>query len=156
MRRFRFRLESVLRYRRRIEEIKEASFARAHRNRLIAEARAAEMERTRERVSSMELGVDLDTRRQRELYLMRLDDMIAAQRQLVEILMRDEDAAREEWLAARREVKALEELRERALRRHEKEVLREEQRELDEWAILTRKPSPQPSPLGREREVRHA
>ncbi|MEP0766249.1 MAG: flagellar export protein FliJ [Fimbriimonadia bacterium] len=154
MRKFRFRLESVLRYRRRIEEMKESAFARAHRNRLIAEAQAADLERTRQTVATMELGVDLETRRRREIYLIRLDDLIAAQHQLVEILMRDEDAARKEWLAARREVKALEELRARALRRHEAEVLREEQRDLDEWAILTRKPSPQPSRLGRERKTR--
>ena len=145
MRKFRFRLESVLRYRRRIEEMKESAFARAHRNRLIAQAREAELVCTRQTMSNRELGVDLDTRRRRELYLTRLDEMIAAQRQLVGIVVRDEEVAREEWLAARREVKALEELEARALRRHEAEAAREEQHDLDEWAILARTRS------GRER-----
>lgn len=137
MRRFEFRLEKVLEYRRLQEgwakdALREAQAALAESERAlerILREREVALER---RPESVETFIDLDS------YVTRLEDDAEAQRSVVAILADEVERARQEWMAARRALQTMEKLRDREYEQWESELQREEQKALDEWTNTRR------------------
>lgn len=73
-----------------------------------------------------------------ERYLTRLDDDQRAIQAAVSVLEGEEEIARQEWLAKKRDAEALDKLREKALVEWNMEQEREDQKALDEWAVTRR------------------
>jgi flagellar FliJ protein len=136
VRRFRFRLESVLRHRLQIEEKKERAFVEAQQRRRAAQRVLRQLEAEVMRVRQVDPGLDLRWLEWREQYVVRLRDRMAAQEQVISLLAQEEEQRRQEWLEARRDRQVLDKLKEKAKARHRAEELWEEQRDLDEWAVL--------------------
>ena len=139
MRRFRFRLERVLRYRRMLQEARQRDFAEAQ-TRVVAQERYIadlEGERTAEREAFRRTRLAAGTRRTVQLiraYLAALELRLASARKDRAELSREAEVRREALVRARRDVRALELLREKqreAWRRGE-EI--EEQKNIDEMA----------------------
>ncbi len=135
MKKFRFRLQRLLEYRAMAERWAKDAFLQTRADRLAAEA-----ERSRLTAKQAELlrrdWRTLDQRKALEAAIAKLDDLRAQQSAAIAILAQDEEARREDWMAARRELEAMRKLRELALERWETEAGRKEQAELDEWALL--------------------
>ncbi|MBS1709248.1 MAG: flagellar export protein FliJ [Armatimonadetes bacterium] len=137
MPRFRFRLQKLLDYRRLQEKWAKDAWLDAQRRRIDVE-RDIDAVRV-ERTGMMESKpLSLADHQALERYLTRLDDQERAHQALVAILEDEEEEARQAWLAARQEAHALEILREGALADWKKFEEREEQKALDEWAVLRR------------------
>lgn len=137
MKPFEFTLQRVLDYRRMVEEWAKNAYLETRIRRLEAEAELAPIFEARssalvERPDSIDRLLTLDR------YLVRLDDQERDQRALIAILVEEEESARREWVERRKEAEALEKLRQSQFEEWVLESEREEQRMLDEWAVLRR------------------
>ncbi len=137
MPRFRYRLQKLLDYRRLQEKWAKDAWIDSQRRRM-------EVERDIDTIKVERTGLleakplDLAEHQSLEHYLTRLDDEERAHMALVSILLDEEEEARAAWLSARQEAHALETLREQALDDWRKFEEREEQKALDEWAVMRR------------------
>jgi flagellar export protein FliJ len=145
--RFRFRLQSLLKLRRSLEEAAQRELARVLA--LLDEARAQRAQLLRTQLETVEsLGtptrqqVDLERWRAAERFLWVLERRIAAARNQVREAETRVAAARQELLRAHRAHLMLERLRERRQEQHALEQLREEARDMDEMAVLRYRLSP--------------
>ncbi|HRF60598.1 MAG TPA: flagellar export protein FliJ [Fimbriimonadaceae bacterium] len=137
MKPFEFTLQRVLDYRRMVEEWAKHAYLEARIRRLEAEADLTPIFERRaaalgERPDSVDRLLTLDR------YLVRLDDQERDQRALIAILIDEEEAARTSWVERRQDAEALEKLRQSQYEEWALEAEREEQRVLDEWAVLRR------------------
>jgi flagellar FliJ protein len=134
---FRFRLASVLRYRERMREDKrlELRALEQAKENLLSEIDSLEQSLSRQRkemderqgkfvaVAEMRLAAD---------FARRATDRIRERRSVLAIVEKRAAEKREELLEANRDVKSLEQLRERRRERHRVEEAREEQKLTDE------------------------
>jgi len=136
VRKFRFRLETLRWHRLHIEDAKAAVFTSAQFKRMAAQSSLAEIQ-AKERMARMDsLPSNPGHMALRDLYLEHLADRIVEQEGVVDVLAGEEETARQEWLEARRNREVVDKLRDKALARHRADELREEQGNLDEWAVL--------------------
>ena len=139
MKRFRFRLDPALRVRRfeRDRAARELASRRRDAERLASAVDSvhAELEAIHGRVASgARDGVDAWRWRAAQAAVDAKAFAAARAHAALQDAEGAADAARDAWLAARRKVRSLEALRERALTRHRQDALREEQSVLDEIA----------------------
>lgn len=137
MRRFRFRLETVLRVRKRQEESRKIELGRATGVLQVRKRRLGELEQALDRRCR-----ELESRRVETLRVLELDmfyasivravDRVRAQESLVCAAQKAVDECRERFLAARKARRLLEKLRARSLAAHATRVFREEAKILDE------------------------
>ncbi|MGA2081773.1 MAG: flagellar export protein FliJ [Holophaga sp.] len=140
-RRFRFRLESLLRLRRSLEENAQRGLARALAQLDQARTRLAQLRQDRmEALESRSLPpgqpVDLERWRAVERWVLALERRIVAAGEDVKEAEVKVAAARQDLVRAHRARLMLERLKERRQEQHAIEQLREEARELDEMAVL--------------------
>jgi flagellar export protein FliJ len=102
---------------------------------LEAEAELAAMQSRRAEVLAKPCG-SLDDRIALELYVFRLDDQERCQALVIEALEGEEESKRLQWIESRKDLEAIQKLRDRSLSEWELEATRKEQAELDEWAVL--------------------
>ena len=137
MRKFVFRLEKVLDYRRLTEEWAKDAYLFAQAARLDADAALAAICEGRVAMLAMPV-LGLQERLGLEAMLERLDGEEAMQRRVIVDLIEDEERSLEEWIERRRDVEVLVKLREREHQAWLLESARREQAALDEWAVLRR------------------
>jgi flagellar export protein FliJ len=70
--------------------------------------------------------------------MIRLDDEKRSQLTIISVLRSEEDNFNAEWIKAKQDREALEKLREKAQVDYDLEILRSEQKELDEWSVTRR------------------
>jgi len=133
MRRFRFRLERVLRYRETREEIAYRAVQEAARQRAqLQEQIRALTEQMRQLAST---ALHLNEWAQRERTLEALQTRLQRLQDTLPLLLEQEAHAREVYLQARREREALTQLRIRAYEQHQQEMNRLMQYAIDEAAV---------------------
>lgn len=71
-------------------------------------------------------------------YLNFLEDSLRAEQAALALCEQEEDAAKSEWLAAKRELQSMEKLYELDLQAHTLKLQRAEQNEMDELALMRR------------------
>ena len=134
---FEFRLQKVLEYRERLEGFAKDAYLDARSSRLAAEATLLEIRGRRGNLLEC-TATDLDSRRALEATLLSLDDQERAEKLVLNVLIGEEETAMTAWIFAKRELESLVRLREAALKEYELEQNRQEQKELDDWAIMRR------------------
>ncbi|RKY03911.1 flagellar export protein FliJ [Candidatus Poribacteria bacterium] len=137
MRRFSFRLEPVLRYRRMIEEMRKMELAAARAEYDLARARLEEVVRRREELEGVLRRREAEGLSAAEAqlylgYLAALRDLEAARREELKRAEEKLEMARNRLLSSRRDRRAVEILRERELERFKAEMRREELKLIDE------------------------
>jgi len=134
---FKFRLQTVL-------DLRIGELENAERAYLLAKSKREDAEQDLEGVKQM---LQSQRRQQRdsfqarldaEAYTQRLEDESRAILTTIGVLEDEESRAMALWIDAKKEVKALEKLREKAYDEYNLELNRKEQAELDEWAVLRR------------------
>ncbi|MFM9872798.1 MAG: flagellar export protein FliJ [Fimbriimonadaceae bacterium] len=134
---FKFRLQTVLDLRVNELEIAERTYLIAKSKREDAEQDLAgihQMLQDQRRQPRETFQARLDA----EAYNQRLEDESRAILTTIGVLEDEEAKAMEFWIDAKKEVKALEKLRDKAEEEYALEMNRKEQAELDEWAVLRR------------------
>ncbi|MBS1706825.1 MAG: flagellar export protein FliJ [Armatimonadetes bacterium] len=137
MRKFEFRLQKVLDYRRLCEDWAKQAYIESQARlldgqdevRTIAHRREKAIAHTPHSVNGM---VSL------EQYLVKLDDDQRAQEAVNSILEQEVESARQDWVSARQDAEAIQKLHDREWEDYQTEVLREEQKALDEFANYRR------------------
>lgn len=134
---FAFSLQRVLDYRRLEEGWAQEAFRMAREARFGAEAEIEALRVRRQELVALSAPT-LAARMDIEAFHAVLDrDEESAQNRLA-LLANDEARAAEEWRACRVSAEALSKLREAAYEEWLREVARQEQADLDEWAVLRR------------------
>jgi flagellar FliJ protein len=150
MKRFRFPLQRLLEHRERLEEERRAAFAEAQDavRRILAEIlrTRATRDAARDNLEAVDAPGAADRRRGLVLYADFLDARLGSLHTEVAARRRDEVAARAALLAATRDRKILERLRERRRAEHRRREGRAEQRATDE--IGARAGRGRPEPIG--------
>ncbi len=137
MKKFQFRLQKVLDYRRAMEERAQDAYLDSRVARLEAEAAVAAVDvRRRTLLSSNQQ--DLSFRQTLELMLLSLDDEERQKKVVVEVLADEERKALQAWQEKKQELEALVKLREKAEAEYGIELNRYEQAQLDEWTVQRR------------------
>lgn len=137
MKKFNFRLEKVLDYRRIVEEWAKQAYLDARSKKLEAEAVLASIKA--ERAALLEQPIlTVEDCQTLDLRLNLLEEKITHQKIAIEVLEKEEGDAFQEWAEKKTDVKVLEELRNRAYEEWQLEVSREEQAMLDEWSVQKR------------------
>jgi len=139
--RFRFRLESLLKLRRNLEEVAQRALARTlelqdQARVKLAQLLAAQVETIEARRTPIGQAVDLDRLRAVERFLLVLERRIAEGRTHLREAEARVAAARQDLLRAHRAHLMLVRLKERRQEQHALEQLREEARDMDEMAVL--------------------
>lgn len=134
---FKFRLQTVLELRQRELEETELALQLARGKRLDAESDRQGIDRLMAQLRGSNPST-FQGRLDACAYNDRLEDEARALDSLISVLRAEEEQAEKKWIEARKEVKALENLREKALAEHNAEVNRKEQAALDEWATMRR------------------
>ena len=141
MRRFTFRLETVLRHRETLETLREQEFANAQGNWQNLQARLMGMQDEFARVVAGRPGktgeqFDAHLIFDRERYLLTLQAGIAQQTRRVEAAQIVAEETRQAMLAARQAREAVTQLRDKDLVLHTEQAQKQEQDTLDELATL--------------------
>lgn len=132
---FRFRLQRVLEYRQMVEGWAKDAFLEARAARLEAVAHLEKIEQHRGELMCKPADT-LEARLAMQNCFDKLDMDEQDQRIVLSILEGDEAKRKEDWTEARKELQALEKLRDKAKAEWDLEERRKEQRELDEWAVM--------------------
>lgn len=136
MRRFRFRLERILEYRRRLEEAAYEDLQQAIRRRTELE-RSLEAHKKRWRlVAQARHPLEVEEWTLREQYLRALQEQIEQGQALLLMLQAEEEQARSAYLKARRARESLDRLRQRAYERYLADLEAEIQKMSDEQVLL--------------------
>jgi flagellar export protein FliJ len=134
---FQFRLQKVFEYREMLEEEAKNHYRERQSLRVEAENELDEIDKLRRLFVQLKAD-DLATRLDLELRLQKLDDNDRACRLLIKHLEDEEEKAKQEWLATKRETGVLESLRDKAKEEWQLNEDRKEQQALDEWATQRR------------------
>jgi flagellar export protein FliJ len=137
MKKFEFRLQKVLDFRRLVEESAREAFLKARADRLEAEREAARIA-NRRRLSLQSKPIDLEDRLALDRLMGVFDEREARQRVVIQDSQLEEERLHAEWQERKVELESLAKLRDAALRDWTLESTRFEQRALDEWASLRR------------------
>ena len=141
MKKFQFRLQSLLKYKRHLEQVAKQAMAQAVADLLACEQHLAGLQN--DRITAMdqldaqvEKGMDAGQFNQYRQFITAVDQIIMLERtrktELEKILDNKRDALKQRTI----EKKALERLREKQAREYTHEMLREEQKSLDEISSL--------------------
>jgi flagellar export protein FliJ len=141
MKPFAFRLESVLTIWRRREEAaltflqqQQAATAAAHQRITVLDARRSD---ARAALASVSGGVpSIDDPAWHRNWITRMTMALEAARADAARCVANEAAARAAWQKARRDMRVMERLRERAHRRYTQEARRDERKQMDELAVV--------------------
>lgn len=137
MRRFKFRLEAVLKYRAVLEHKCQRIYAAIQVEMKECAARLAAYRADRERIGLLRSEhFDPEEMTRRERYLDVLNERMEYQKQVLEGINARLDAARKDFLEARRAREALEHIRESDMNEYKQLVARQEQKTLDEVATI--------------------
>lgn len=134
MKRFSFRMQKVLEYRRMVEDWAKTAYTESQARLLSAQGDLQGMHLKREQVLRSPWEPTIEARLNLDAYLERLEDEARAQLAVIGVLENEVDEARAEWLLARQEAEAMQKLRDKALEEWQIEINRAEQREMDEFA----------------------
>lgn len=139
MRKFQFRLQSVLEVRRRREEHLRGELARMHLRRQAEIQRMETLLQEREAATRGALAgrvgrVTAEDFRTHERHLQCLEQAVISQREALDLILREIDRKVAEVVTATQEARALEDLRGRHMEEHRREAQRVEQNFLDELA----------------------
>ena len=138
MKKFNFRLERVLEFRKLEEDWAKNDYVARRIERVDAEL-AVETIKDKRRDMLTQPMRSLDERRAVELLLESLDDEERGQMAVISVLHDEEAKALEAWTVKRQEVEALEKMKDKAYAVWLYDLNREEQSELDEWGSQQRK-----------------
>ncbi|MCW8800160.1 MAG: flagellar export protein FliJ [Desulfobacter sp.] len=141
MKKFQFRLQSLLKYKRHLEQVAKQEMAKAVADVLTCEQRITELQKDRisatdQLESQVEKGMGAGQFNRYTEFITALDQMIIREQskktELEKILSDKRDALKQRTI----EKKSLERLREKQAREYTQEMIREEQKGLDEIASL--------------------
>jgi len=141
MKKFQFRLQSLLNFKRHLEQVAKQDMARAVSDVLACEQRITGLQEDRAAAadqleSQVEKGMGADQFNRYRQFITALDQMLMGERQrkieLERILEKKRDGLKQRTI----EKKSLERLREKQAREYTHEMIREEQKSLDETASL--------------------
>ncbi len=137
MKRFKFSLETLLKYRINMEKKKKEDWARAKKERVKAEERLKqiyreERERREQLESLMEGEIDLKLFNLTQRYIGQLMRLEKIQSKIVEEKKKIEEEKLKEWIEARKSKKVLENYREKKWREYVYELDKEEQKIVDD------------------------
>ena len=137
MRKFRFRLEKLLEYRRLQEKWAKDEFLACRARRIEGEN---EIQRLKDqRANAMQKNyATLEEKLAQQNYTAKLDDDKRAVEAAVAVLAGEEEVARQKWLKVRTDAEALEKLKEKDQALWSVEEQRRIQKDLDEWTITRR------------------
>ncbi len=138
MRKFKFRLESVLKYRQEERDQARNLYIEAQQRRFEMDDQIREVEQVRKE-NLRGPANDLPSRLSLQSWVDNLDNQQHQFQVALEILLQEEEHAMQVWIERRQEAEALEKMRARQLQEHLLEVARFEQNELDEWATMRKK-----------------
>jgi len=148
MRKYRFHLQKVLDYRQSVEDALAAELAAIAADHQRALARLADIGRSREefrrRMRQRLAAGDPDEIREAHEYLQQLDRQVIAQQKAVRRLALEQEEKIEQVIAASKDRKVLERLRDYKQSEHRREALRSEQKSLDEMTSLRHKKRTRP------------
>ncbi len=133
MRRFRFRLERVLRYRESREEVAYRALQEAIRERVQHEARIQDLHRQIQQIASS--SIQPHEWQAREQSLSALQTRLQSLYDMLPILVEQENRARGVYLQARQQREALTRLRARAYEHYQHELQTALQNQMDEVVI---------------------
>lgn len=139
MRRFRFALQRLLQYRMTLEEQAIQAFGQAQLHLRLEQERLNELKAIRGSLlanSSRTRRLSVPLLQVEQTYLQRLEECIEGQQQRVRIAEEELEARRRELVEAQRQRKVLERLREKHYETWKLENLREEQKLIDEIAVM--------------------
>lgn len=134
---FKFRLQTVLELRLEALDEAERAYLLAKSKRDSAEVDLLAIQQLRSDQIKKPVG-DIQSRLSSQAYQARLEDEYRAMQSAIAVLQDEESKLMDAWIEARKEVKAVEKLRENALAAYQKEQDRLEQLALDEWATMRR------------------
>ena len=141
MKKFQFRLQSLLKYKRHLEQVAKQEMAKAVADVLTCEQRITELQKdkisaTDQLESQVEKGMEAGRFNRYTEFITALDQTIILERnkkiELEKILSDKRDALKQRTI----DKKSLERLREKQAREYTHEMIREEQKGLDEIASL--------------------
>jgi flagellar export protein FliJ len=142
MKRFVFRLETVLRHREIVSELREQEFAQAHGRYEVAQKRFEDLETHHRETVAKRPGADgvssfnAAAIQSREKYLEALSAQILQQYERVEVARMIADEKRAQMVSARQAKEAVVKLRDKDLAAHQAEVEHKTQEALDEIASV--------------------
>lgn len=137
MAKFKFRFEKVLQFRSDAAEAAKRGFMEARARTLAQEAEKVKiLERKSETLKRG--GGGLAERLSLMAFVDRLDGETTEQDIVLGVLRDEEEAARQKWITARQEFEAIEKLRANQFEEWNLKLLAEEQKMLDEFAIMRR------------------
>ena len=140
MKRFQFRLESVLLYRRQLEELALVDFQKALSNERDAEDKLIRMRDSLNDLCRAGMnGEDGSVRMQRDEFKRHWFTLIEMQTRLLTELKGVTKEKRERYLESRKETRILERLRDKAWLEYQKSVDKVEQQEMDDLFLMKRK-----------------
>lgn len=137
MRKFRFRLEKLLEYRRLQEKWAKDEFLACRARRIEGENEIDRLKAQRNEAMRKNYPT-LTEKRAQESFAAKLEDDRRAIEAAVAVLAGEEELARMKWLNVRKDAEALEKLKEKDQALWTVEEERRIQRDLDEWTITRR------------------
>ncbi len=137
MRKFEFRLQRVLDYRVLQEEWALTAYREAKASRIQAERELELLVQKKLEVAS-QIRNSLVEMKDHETWILRIEDEIEAQLNVIKILETEEKKQHDEWIEAKKALESMNKLRDLAREEYEQEANREEQKQLDEWASRKR------------------
>ncbi|MCL5283167.1 MAG: flagellar export protein FliJ [Armatimonadetes bacterium] len=148
MRRFKFRLQTLLNVRERLEDMAEQKLALKLAAQAEAEAKLKAILDEKERVLLSPItaagnawGKRLDLLLQRERYLQTLDEQAGRAQYELDVAKRSTEQARSDLVKARTDREVVSRLRQKALEAHRQSLLSTEQAQLDDLTLMRRKVS---------------
>jgi flagellar export protein FliJ len=135
MKRFEFRLETVLKVRQAQEESARDRYLDKRAERLEAESVRIEIDKRRIGLLRMPL-MGIRDHQALNASLDSLDQRESEQRHVIRVLEEEEESLREAWNLSMQEVEVVEKLKEAEWEAWRAEEARQEQLELDEWSVL--------------------
>lgn len=138
MRKFKFKLQKVLEYRRLQEEWSETAYRESMAK--LNDGRKT-LTRLKEDVQTAQLKrfMRLDEKLSQEAFLDRLRDQVSIQNSVLGFMETEAETLRTIWLQKREEAEAMQTLHDNAKSNYDKEAAQLEQKMLDEMAITRRK-----------------
>jgi flagellar FliJ protein len=134
VKKFNFRLEKVLEYRRLLEQWAKEAYLEARSARLEAELNLLKIFELRQDVLSWP-SQTVEARQTLETQLKKLDQKEVEQRIVTNVLVHEENQALDAWTERKVELEALNKMYETQYREWQLEADRHLQLELDEWAL---------------------
>ncbi len=133
MKKFHFKLQKVLEYRKGLEEEAKKDYLQAQSIRIDAEEKLEKMNCLLADILNSSY-VSIDEYLTRQNYIEKLEDDIRAQKSVVSLLIDEENGAMNQWNEKRKDATVLDNMYEKHFSEWKKELNRFEQSELDEWA----------------------